>query len=259
MHVTFLKGPMPSVTPESTWEIPNVSPKKQLTDVVAETLVRYIQDRCSGGDQLPSESQLASQLGVSKGPLREALRALEVVGLVEKRNGTRAYVTTRWHELFSKPISWGLLDRDRTLAEVVEARIMVETPMVDLAVDRITNAELAVMEAHVQTMETTKVRDEERFMEADLQFHLVLATGTKNGVLAGFMNIAKSILRRDQLHLLGIHTAEQLQISARVHREIFEGLKQHDRNLTHAAMERHNELLRFYLVERAHASPVKKR
>jgi len=77
----------------------------------------------------------------------------------------------------------------------------------------------------------------------------VLAAGTKNGVLAGFMTIAKSILRRDQLHLLGIHTTEQLQITARVHREIFEGLRSRNHESARAAMQRHNELLRFYLLK----------
>ena len=62
---------MPSVTPLATWKLPNLETKKQLTDVVAETLVQFIQKNCSGGDQLPSESHLASQLGVSKGPLRD--------------------------------------------------------------------------------------------------------------------------------------------------------------------------------------------
>jgi GntR family transcriptional repressor for pyruvate dehydrogenase complex len=219
-------------------------------------LVRFVQEHCSGGDQLPSESDLASQLDVSKGSLREALRALEFVGFVEKRNGMRAYVTTRWHELFSKPISWGLLDRGRTLAEVVEARIVVEMPLVELAVERITDDELSLMEIHVRTLESIKVHEEERFMEADLQFHQVLATSAKNGVLASFMNIAKSILRRDQLHLLGIHTSEQIRISAAVHREIFEGLKRRDLMRARGAMQRHCELMRFYLVERVKVGSI---
>jgi GntR family transcriptional repressor for pyruvate dehydrogenase complex len=238
---------MAPLTPR-TLELPALPAKKQLPDVVAESLVRFIQERCEGGEQLPSEGELAAQLGISKGLLREALRALEVVGIVEKRNGTRAYVTTRWHELFSKPISWGLLDRGKTMAEVVEARILIETPMVDLALEKITDAELKEMESHVVTMEGIRVHEEERFMEADLQFHLVLAAGTKNGVLSGFMSIAKSILRRDQLHLLGIHTKEQLQITARVHRDIFEALKTRNRGLASTAMQRHNDLLRFYLL-----------
>ena len=83
----------------------------------------------------------------------------------------------------------------------------------------------------------------------EVKFHLVLAAGTKNGVLSGFMSIAKSILRRDQLHLLGIHTKEQLEITARVHRDIFEALKLRNRGLASAAMQRHNDLLRFYLLK----------
>lgn len=89
------------------------------------------------------------------------------------------------------------------MAEVVEARILIETPMVELALEKITDTELAEMESHVVTMEgmgSTKGA----VHGGGPAVHLVLAAGTKNRVLSGFMSIAKSILRRDQLHLLGI-------------------------------------------------------
>src|SRR5580658_1990543 len=97
--------------------LPSLPPKRHLPDLVAESLIRFIQERCAGGDQLPSESDLSKHLGVSKGSRREALRALEVMGCVTKRNGAGTYVTTRWHDLLAKPIGWGLLDRGKTMGE----------------------------------------------------------------------------------------------------------------------------------------------
>jgi GntR family transcriptional repressor for pyruvate dehydrogenase complex len=240
-----LEYPMPSATEQ--WMPARLS-KRHLPDLVAESLIRFIQKKCKGGDQLPSELVLSKHLGVSKGPLREALRALEIMGCVVKRNGSGTYVTTQWHDLLAKPIAWGLLDRDKTMAELIEARILIEMPMAELAVDRMDEQDLAELEAHVRVMETMHIREEERYMEADLQFHLLMASGTKNRVLADFMNIAKSILRRDQLHLLGIHTPEQLHTSAAVHRAILEGLRSRDRAAVKAAMEWHSALLRFYLL-----------
>lgn len=229
--------------------------RRQLPDMVGESLMRYIQSHCESGDLLPSEAKLCSTLGVSKGPLREALGALEMMGVVEKRNGSGTYVTTRWHELLSRPISWGLFDRGKTMAELVEARILFEMPMAELTLQRVTPAELLVMEEHVVVMENVDDRDEERFMEADLQFHLVMAAGTQNRVLADFMNIARSMLRRDQLHLLGIHSREQLRITAAVHREILETLKARDGAGVRVAMERHCVFLRHYLVDRGIGAP----
>lgn len=229
--------------------------KRQLIDAVAESLVRFIQEHCESGDRLPSEAKLGEMLGVSKGSLREASRGLEMMGVVEKRNGAGTYVTTRWHELLSRPLSWGLLDRDKTMTELVEARILVEMPMVEMTVDRITDEELLEMEVHVNAMENTRVNNAEKFMQADLKFHLVLAAGTKNRVLADYMNIARSILRQDQLSLLGIHTREQLRITAAVHREILENLKMRDRDGVKQAMARHSEYLQFYLIDQAKGKP----
>ena len=105
-----------------------------VNDMIQERLARYIRERqLSAGDRLPSESALAQTLGVSRGALREAMRGLQGVGVLEARVGSGWYVSTFTLTPFAKGLSLTLEPDARTFGELNEIRTGLERRKSDTA------------------------------------------------------------------------------------------------------------------------------
>jgi GntR family transcriptional repressor for pyruvate dehydrogenase complex len=211
--------------------------RESLSDLVARQLVRLVQDDLKEGERLPSERDLMSQLAVGRSSLREALRSLEAMGLVETRIGEGSFVTKDRDGLFQKPLEWGVFRGDKSLKDVMEARALLESAMIELVVPRITADELRRLEEAVVRMERTAPPDLDRFLEADLAFHVLLATATRNDVLRDTVNLIHRIIAEEKAH--SIRTAADYRKSARFHRAIFEAIREKRTDAARAEMAAH--------------------
>jgi DNA-binding FadR family transcriptional regulator len=150
---------------------------------------RIVSGEFPDGCQLPNEAELAAQLEVSRGGIREAVKALAAKGLVEPRPrlGTRVLPRDRWNLMDREVIDWhGGASVPGFLDDLLELRLMVEPGAAQLAALRATDQQVAQLEAAYAGMaEYAPVLPEDaaKFVEADLAFHLTLLRAADNQLI----------------------------------------------------------------------------
>lgn len=146
------------------------------------------------GTRLPPERQLATTLGVGRSAVREALAALEILGIVTVKPGSGTYLRGSASELLPQTLSWGLMLDEPKTRELIEVRGALEIYAARLAATRMTDEALDALGARVDEMRAN-LDDLAAFVEADLQFHLQLALSTDNTVLLDLLQSIRSLLR----------------------------------------------------------------
>ncbi|HEU5432644.1 MAG TPA: FadR/GntR family transcriptional regulator [Thermomicrobiales bacterium] len=174
----------------------NVGPleREPLATQVARKLVEYIiAGSFQPGDRMPPERQLAEAFGVGRSAMREALKSLSLIGLVEVRQGDGTYLRHADATLLPHVIEWGLLMGERRTLDLVEARQCIECDIAELAATRRTDDDLIALERALRDMHDTA--DQERFVNADVAFHLQLAQAAHNSALRDIHASIQSLLR----------------------------------------------------------------
>jgi GntR family transcriptional repressor for pyruvate dehydrogenase complex len=191
------------------------------------------------GDRLPAERDLCRRLGVGRTSLREALKALEVLGIIESRRGGGTFVAAGGSTL-AKPFSWVVAGASMDIQEVYEARRAVESEQAMLAATRATAEELAEIEACVKAMDAA-VENPGAFSRADLAFHLAVGRASHNRLLINVSALLGSLMGewlREAALVFG------LPQSAAFHRRIFEALRDRQPELARALACEHLDIAR---------------
>jgi GntR family transcriptional regulator, transcriptional repressor for pyruvate dehydrogenase complex len=144
------------------------------------------------GQRLPAERELAAQLGVSRPSLREAIRALIALHILESRHGEGTFVSSLEPELLMEPIDFVLQVDDGSIASLFEARRVLEAGIAALAAERATDLELAELEDFAKRGRT-KVGDVDAFIEHDVEFHDRIRRAARSPVLASMLGSVSSL------------------------------------------------------------------
>ena len=204
---------------------------------VAERLMAvFTSGQMAPGTRLPSERSLAASLGVGRSAIREALAALEILGIVIVRPGSGTYLRGGASELLPKTLSWGLMLGEPRTRELTELRSGLEVQAVELATQRVTDEALERLAGYVETM-SHSTRDFEAFREADSAFHREIALASGNTVLEDILQSIRSLLRIWMER--GLHDEEHAAQAAREHAEILEAIKAGDPEAARKVMESH--------------------
>jgi GntR family transcriptional regulator, transcriptional repressor for pyruvate dehydrogenase complex len=210
-----------------------------LPDQIASRLVGLITERqLKAGDRLPPERELAATMGVSRSSLREALRALSMLGLAEMRQGDGTYLSELDPAALMKPVGLVLAMSDTGLEELFEARKLVEPGLAALAAQRVTPE--AAAELHrLAEVSAHALDDPEAFMWADIELHAQIARAAGNAILQRLLDSVAGlgIASRRRTGRVGPVRAQ----SAHDHHEIAAAIAAHDAAAAHAAMLRHLE------------------
>jgi GntR family transcriptional regulator, transcriptional repressor for pyruvate dehydrogenase complex len=151
----------------------------------------------SAGERLPSERDLAAQLAVSRNSLREAIRALSLVGILEARHGDGTYVTSLAPRLLLDSLSLLVeLSGDATVLDLLAIRRILEAAAAEQAAARITEEQLEELELCLEAMNHDPQRGdgsvEEVVSQADVRFHAIIAEATGNPALAALVDTLNS-------------------------------------------------------------------
>jgi GntR family transcriptional repressor for pyruvate dehydrogenase complex len=146
------------------------------------------------GHRIPSERLLATSLGVGRSAVREAIKPLQLLGLLEARVGDGTYLKEADSAVLPKVIEWGLLLKADRMFELVETRRYIEVALAGLAAVRRDAGSLTRIEGHLNAMQAG-IEEWRQFVEADIAFHLEIAEAANNTVLSGILANLRLLLR----------------------------------------------------------------
>lgn len=189
------------------------------------------------GSKLPREQDLAKQLGLSRNSLREAVRALTLVGVLDARVGDGTYVTSLDSDLLLMGMSFvGDLLAGPTLLEVHQVRRILEPVATGLAATRLTEEDFGALErclARMDEAETTQA-----FIDADADFHRIIVQAAGNATLASLIqNLSSGMLRARMWRTIAEEDA--IEITKQRHRDIYLALRAGDAERASAADRLH--------------------
>ncbi len=204
----------------------------QLTDLIARNVLKP-------GDRLPPERELCKQFGVGRSSLREALRSLSVMGILDGRIGEGTFVCDN-SQYLEKALQWGFRLDGKKLQDLSETRMMLESQTVYLAAERATVDDVEAIAGALAGMEAA-LRDWGLFLESDLQFHLLIARATHNSILYSLLETTRNHL---QEWIKGNLSAPSLagpraELSLREHHQILMAMRKRDPEGARQAMAAH--------------------
>lgn len=223
--------------------------KTSLYEQIMEQIKALIVDeQLKPGDRLPSERDLADRLSASRHSVREALRVLGTMGMLEIRPGSGTFVSRQANVMLDDTVFASIVKRDFRFS-VLEARKIIEPGIAALAASRATNQDLATIELHVRTMEE-QVQQGVDYAEADLGFHLSLANATQNLVLIKMVNALENLL---------VVIPPIKEKAARSHRKILTAIKNREGEAAFHAMEEHLLGIEHEVLARIDGNPATER
>lgn len=214
------------------------------TDVVVQSIKAMItRGELTAGSRLPVEKDLAVALGVSRGSLREGVRALAIMGVLETRQGDGTYVTSLDSALLLAPMAFMVdLQSPEHRSDLHAVRRVLESEAAARAALRISDVELAqageILDGVRAEVFASPVTDHESVMRADVAFHRVIAKASDNGALAALVDALadRTLLAR---RTIGVQHEEQVRTAFHDHEGILAALAAHDPDRARLLMSHH--------------------
>ena len=200
------------------------------------------------GMKLPSERTMSEQLNVSRASVREAIRSLEIMGLVQCKQGEGNYISSDVENGLVEQLKLMFMLNNGKFREINELRIALELEAVKLASHSISPESLKVLEELCHKMEITD--DVEIQAECDKQFHYEIARSSNNFLIINILNAASTIIEeniKDFRKTILIHEESSETIN-NIHRRIYMSLKNGDEKESVRSMNEHMEKVVLYMT-----------
>ena len=212
--------------------------RNKIYEEVARRLEQFIADRMKPGDMLPPERELAEKFGVSRSSIRDAIRRLELVGMVEPRQGSGTIVREVSADTLVNPITSVLLQKREFVVELLDVRKMLEPPLASRAATHASASDIAELE-EILHRQDEKVRRGDPGIEEDNEFHYTIAMASQNTVVLKVLDVLMDLLRETRERSLQVEGRPQKSMAG--HRRILSAIKRHDALAAELAMRRHIE------------------
>ena len=215
--------------------------RTSLSDRVAEELQTMIRSaEYKPGDKLPTEGELMEKFSVSRITVREAVRKLRTMGLLEVRQGDGTFVKELTPNSFMKPLLSMLSLDKKNLRDVFEVRLVIECKAAELAAQRTTGEQLEKMRQHLSGMEQSiAAGNPEQYNEQDMLFHYAILQSSGNQIITAIGDMIVSMIR-DSIRA-SISPPNALENSIAMHKKIYNAIAQRDPASAVAAMQQHLE------------------
>jgi GntR family transcriptional repressor for pyruvate dehydrogenase complex len=208
--------------------------KTSLSDAVTESVISQIREgRYRAGDRIPTERELAEQLGVGRTSVREGLRFLERLGILEIRQGTGSVVRSlSLGEVFEHliPVQTIIELPTKDVRYIMHVRRVLEAESAHLAAHNATEMQLEHLGKLLDRMAASLERPRD-YLELDLEFHVVLAEAAGNPVLAQLTGLIRDIYTR--YFEIVLKDPEMNKTSLQFHRKVYVALRERDADAAH--------------------------
>lgn len=221
-EITAALGALPSGTPVS--------------EVARRLMNLFTSGEIEPGTRLPPERQLSLTLGVGRSAVREALAALEILGIVDVRPGSGTYLRGTASDLLPQTLRWGLLIGRRSTDDLLDVRSGLEIYCARLAASRADGADIARLAASLDRMRGAGT-DLAAFARADAAFHDALARAAGNDALIDLLHVVRSLLQvyADR----AVHDADAARLAVAEHDTVFRAVEAKDEDAAASAMAVH--------------------
>ncbi len=217
--------------------------RHRLSADITEKILNMIKaGHFEAGEKLPNERQLATQLQVSRPSLREAMRSLAFMNIIEIRQGDGTYVSSLEPELLVEPLDFILAVGGVTNQHLLQARFIVEPQCAFIAAQKISQTQIELLRSIAE--ETLHTQDDlAQHADLDIRLHAIIAQATENPLVLRFL---ASIAQLDKAaRINGLRNLpddlrrERTQCAYRDHLAIIANLEAHDPPKAQAAMTEH--------------------
>lgn len=217
--------------------------KRGAAEVAAEVRVAIANGQYKRNERLPASRQMASEMGVARNTLRDALYQLEREGLIETRAGSGTYVRRTGINGIPSAIE------EATPLELIDARFALEPHICRLSVLHGRREDIETLERLCERMEASQ-KNPSAFSEADTEFHKTLATTTRNNLLIWFIgqiNLVRSMDEWTRMRRLTLDSTIINQYNTH-HREILNAIRSREPERAASKMKEHLESARLSLT-----------
>ncbi len=208
---------------------------------VAKQIERLILKKLQPGDKLPSERELVETLGVSRSSIRDAIRSLELMGMVEPRQGAGTIVREMSSESLANPLANALRRKEELIGELLDFRKMIEPQLAARAAAHVSPSQISEMEQILKRQEAKLLAEETTIVE-DSEFHYTIALAAGNSVVLKVLDTLMDLLRDSRQRSLQVEGRPQKSLAA--HRRILVAIKRRDATAAETAMRQHIENVR---------------
>lgn len=210
--------------------------KNRVHEEVAKQIEALILQKLHPGDKLPAERELAELLGVSRSSIRDAIRRLELMGLVEPRQGAGTVVREISPDALVNPLANVIQHKRQLVGELLDFRRMLEPPLAGRAATHASAEDVAAME-DILRRQGVKVRGGDVAVEEDTEFHYRIAMASGNSVVLKVLDVVMDLLRETRERSLQSEGRPQKSLAG--HRRILSAIRRHDAAAAQAAMRQH--------------------
>lgn len=200
------------------------------------------------GDKLPSERELVDKLGVSRTSIREALRALEIIGLIESRQGEGNFIRSNFENSLFEPLSVMFMLQKSSTLEIHQVRVMIETETASLAAKNIKDKDIEVLQEYIDKLENS--HNEVDRSIADKNFHYKVAECCGNFLINNILRSVSSLMDAFIVNarIAIVNEAKERELLVKQHRDILQALINRDSEAAVKAMREHLECIKKHII-----------
>ncbi|MBE6063395.1 MAG: FadR family transcriptional regulator [Clostridium butyricum] len=215
---------------------------------VYEKIIYEIKDKIKKGelkkgDKLPTERAMADMFSVSRTSVREAVRALEVVGLIEKKHGDGNYIRTEFANSLFEPISIMFMLQESSLNDIIELREMLEIYCIKLTIKNISEDEIDLMNDILSKMYEN---NEEENIQLDVKLHNLIIRASRNVLLINIISVISQIMNESikEFRKKIIYEKDNRINLLHIHERLVAGIQEKDYDKAVGALKDHFKLIR---------------
>jgi GntR family transcriptional regulator, transcriptional repressor for pyruvate dehydrogenase complex len=213
--------------------------KERRYEQVAEQIQNLIaQGTLKSGDRLPSERDLAARFRVARSSIRDAVRTLEVMGILEPRQGAGTVVRDLSSDSLVVPFASVLVRKRELVAELLDVRRILEPALAARAAKNATVEEVTELE-DILRRQAEKMRRGEPTIEEDSEFHYTIGRAARNNVVLKVLDVLMDLLRESRAKAL--QTQGRPERSYAGHRRVLRAIKRRDPDAAEKAVRKHLE------------------
>lgn len=236
-EVYLTSKPQDDIGPFS--QIHSTSSVEVITRAISEHLMdALISGQIKPGDMLPSDRTLSEQLGMTRTSVREALKVLHIMGLIQVHPGRRPIVASKSNDLFLSPLSWTFLLGQQNVEHIMDVRRILEIESARLTALKAQPNNIQDLRNTIEKMrKACKSFDVDAFSEVDVDFHLVIAESSGNPIIVNLLTTSGKLL--SFISKSGMSTQKQMDEIFHEHLKIFEAIIAADSDSAQKSMKYH--------------------